>query len=87
MDTPVAVEAAKRFGVLDQYMSNTLLPSGNNSLEMTHWKIEFALTRLQTQLERRGLLDSSLTATNAIVDPGMDLANDQLKIRECVIRL
>lgn len=83
----VAEEAARRFGVLDLYKSNTLLPTGQSGLETVLMRIEFAITRLQTQLERRGHLDNSLTETNSALDPGSDLTNDVLRIRECIVRL
>ena len=68
-------------------MSHTLLPSGANSLETSLYKIEFAVTRLQTQCERRGLSDSTLSHTNTIQDPGSDIFADILKIRECIVRM
>ena len=80
-------QAAERFQLVDQYDANTLLPTGTNSLETALWKIEFAVTRLSVQLERRGMLDSSIGSGSTLVDPGMDIAADILKIRECIIRL
>lgn len=58
---------------------------GTNSLESALWKTEFAVTRLQIQLERRNFLDAGLATT--VADPGTDLARDILKIRECIVRL
>ena len=83
----VAEEAARRFDVLDLYKANTLLPTGQSGLETVLMRIEFAITRLQTQLERRGHFDNSLSDTSAVVDPGSDLTNDVLRIRECIVRL
>ena len=86
-DSGIAEEAARRFGVLDLYLTNALLPTGQSGLETVLMRIELAITRLQTQLERRGHLDNSLTDSNAVVDPGSDLSNDVLRIRECIVRL
>ena len=83
----IARQSAERFRLADQYDSNTLLPTGTNSLETALWKIEFVITRIHTQLERRGILDSSIGSNSTVVDPGMDIAADILKIRECVVRL
>ncbi len=58
---------------------------GTNSLETALFKTEFAITRLQVQLERRNFLDAGPTGTT--IDPGTDLARDILKIRECIVRL
>jgi hypothetical protein len=53
-----------------------LLPVGTNSLEQKHMKLEFILVRIQTQLEKRGLLDSSIGHHSNVVDPGADIQND-----------
>lgn len=58
---------------------------GTNSLETALYKIEFAITRIQVQLERRNFLDAGPSGT--VVDPGTDLARDILRIRECIVRL
>lgn len=86
-DKNISAEAARRFGVLEEYEKNTLLPVGTNSLELKHMRIEFILTRIQTQLEKRGLLDSSVQLNHNVIDPGTDIQTDISKIRECAVRL
>lgn len=86
-DEPVALQAARRFHLENEYQAHSLLPSGANSLETSLFKVEFAVTRLQTQCERRGLSDSTLSTQNVVQDPGFDISADILKVRECVIRM
>lgn len=52
-----AQEAAERFGLLDKYTSNTLMPVGEGELDMTFKKVMFALTRLEMQMYMRHIVD------------------------------
>ena len=70
-----AYDAAERFGVLDQYLDGTLLPTGSQGLETLYERKLFALTRIEMQLYMRQLMDiRSGTVTEDIA--GADLKHD-----------